>query len=270
MYRRYCSAPVALEGLTLEFDENVLLRALAKYGAAIAHTAAVAAALAGGMQGAAYDLELSVDETDTPTSLHEHFFIASELRARTIPVVSLAPRFVGKFQKGVDYIGDVAAFEAELARHAAIMRHFGSYKLSIHTGSDKLSIYPAIARHTSGRVHVKTAGTSYLEVLRLVADRDPGLFRQLLDHGRAHFEHDRKTYFLDAQLSRVPAGDAVDDAGMAALLDHFDTRQVLHVTFGSILDRYGDALRTLIAAHEDDYRAGLERHFVRHLEPFIL
>jgi hypothetical protein len=269
MRQNYCIAPFVLEGLTLEFDENVLLRALAKYGRAIAHTAAIAAALTAQVQGGRYDLEISVDETDTPTSIYEHFLIANELLERGIAIASVAPRFVGKFQKGVDYMGDLDLFESELAKHAAIMHHFGSYKLSIHTGSDKFSIYPIIARHAHGHVHVKTAGTSYLEALRLVAAYDPALFRSMLDHARAHFEHDRKTYFLDAQLSKVPAGAAVPDADLPDLLNQFDARQVLHVAFGSILDAYGEPLRALITANEDAFRAGLERHFARHLGPFV-
>ena len=267
--QHYCRAPFALGGLTLQFDEILLLRALAKYGRAIAHTAAIAAALTKQVHGAVYDLEISVDETDTPTSIYEHFLIAHELLRRDIPVVSLAPRFVGKFQKGVDYMGDLDLFEAELAKHAAIMNHFDRYKLSIHTGSDKFSIYPVIARHADGRVHVKTAGTSYLEALRLAAEQEPGLFRAMLETARANFDHDRKTYYLDAQLGKVPASAAVPGPELPALLDQFDTRQVLHVCFGSILDQHGDALRSLIAAHEEAYRAGLERHFTRHLSPFI-
>jgi hypothetical protein len=268
MRERYCRAPHALGGLALEFDEATLLRALAKYARAIAHTAAIAVALTAQVRGAAYDLEMSVDETDTPTSAHEHFFLAGELRARDVPVVSLAPRFVGKFQKGVDYMGDLAVFEAELARHVAIMRHFGTYKLSVHTGSDKFSIYPIVARLAAGRVHVKTAGTSYLEALRLIAAADPSSFRRMLDDARAHFEHDRKTYVLDAQLDKVPAGAELADAELPALLDQFDARQVLHVAFGTILTAYGDTVRAALAAHEQEYRAGLERHFVRHLAPF--
>jgi tagaturonate epimerase len=266
---RYCDAPFELGALKIEFGEADLLRALAKYGRAITHTAALAAALTAQSGGRPYDIEMSVDETDTPTSIHEHYFIANELRARGIPLVSLAPRFVGKFQKGVDYMGDLALFEAELAKHAAIMNHFDSYKLSIHTGSDKFSIYPIIARYTHGRVHVKTAGTSYLEALRIVAKQQPALFRAMLDDARAHFAHDRKTYFLDAQLDKVPANSALSDAALPDLLEQFDTRQVLHVCFGTLLDLHGAALRDLIAAHEDDYRAGLERHFTRHLSPFV-
>lgn len=265
----YCRAPFALAGLELAFDEGTLLRALAKYGRAIAHTASIAAALSAQLGGAAYDLEMSVDETDTPTSAHEHFFIANELLARDLPLASLAPRFVGKFQKGVDYMGELGEFEAELAKHVAIMVHFDRYKLSVHTGSDKFSLYPTIARHSGGHVHVKTAGTSYLEALRLVAALDPASFRRMLDDARGHFEHDRKSYFLDAELSKVPVGADLDDAALPGLLDQFDARQVLHVAFGTILTSYGATIRGLLEAHEADYRAGLERHFVRHLAPFV-
>ena len=80
-------------------------------------------------------------------------------------LVSLAPRFIGDFEKGVDYKGDLAALETSLADHAAIAEMLGPYKLSLHSGSDKLSMYPAFARATKGRFHVKTAGTSYLEAL---------------------------------------------------------------------------------------------------------
>jgi len=268
MLHAYCRTPFQLEGLTLEFDEEIVLRALVKYGRAIVHTLAIAEALDSQMARQSYDLEMSIDETDTPTSIHEHFFIANELLERNVPVVSLAPRFVGKFQKGVDYMGNLAEFEAELTKHVAILHHFNAYKLSIHTGSDKFSIYGAINKRARGYVHVKTAGTSYLEALRVVAQRETALFRKMLNLARQRFEKDRKTYYIDAQLSRVPSNDDLGDADLPALFDQFDARQVLHVTFGSILDEYGNELRALLDKYEDDYRDGLEKHFVRHLSPF--
>ncbi len=157
------------------------------------------------MAGQGYDLEMSVDETDTPTSIYEHYFIANELDERGVPLVSLAPRFVGKFQKGVDYMGDIDEFEAELAKHMAILHHFDGYKISIHTGSDKFSIYGIINDQARGYAHVKTAGTSYLEALRVVAVQNPSLFRQMLDLAHQNFEKDRKSYFVDCRPQNVPA-----------------------------------------------------------------
>ena len=268
MKAHYCAGPLSLDDLTLVFDEETFLRALVKYGSAILHTAAIATALDAKMAGRGYDLEMSIDETDTPTSINEHFFIANELHARGIPVVSLAPRFVGKFQKGVDYIGDINAFKAELVKHMAILHHFDSYKISIHTGSDKFSIYGIIHEYAQGYVHVKTAGTSYLEALRVIARQYPPLFRKMLDLAHKNFQKDRKTYFLDCQPQKVPPSDQLADGQLPDLLEQFDSRQLLHVTFGSILDEYGQYLAEFIAAHEAAYRAGLETHFARHLRPF--
>ena len=129
-----------------------------------------------------------MDETEEPTSPAEHVYIASELRRLGVKWVSFAPRFVGRFEKGVDYIGDVQAFKDNLAIHAAIARQFGPYKLSLHSGSDKFSIYSIFMEETRGLAHLKTAGTSYLEALRTIAVMDkylvegnlyirPGAFR---------------------------------------------------------------------------------------------
>lgn len=265
MVERYCHKPIHLDGLTLEFDEAILSRALAKYGRALANTVIIATELA----GINCDLEMSVDETDAPTSIHEHYLIANELIRCEVPLVSLAPRFAGKFQKGVDYLGDLAQFEAELAWHAAIVRHFGTYKLSIHTGSDKFTLYPIIARHTGGRVHIKTAGTSYLEALRVVANVDPALFRSVLDLGHARFEVDRKSYDLDCQPGRVSHSADLTDPDLPALLDEFHARQLLHVTFGSALSAYGNAISALLTRHDTDYNACLTAHFSRHIGPFV-
>lgn len=268
MYAQYCTEPLILARLTLAFDEVVFLRALVKYGRAIRHTFVIAQSLSEQMAGCEYDLEMSIDETDTPTSIHEHYFIANELIQHDIPIVSLAPRFVGRFQKGVDYIGDPAQFEADLAQHVAILHHFDCYKLSIHTGSDKFSIYDIINKQTQGYVHVKTAGTSYLEALRVIAVQDLLLFRQILDLAHERFQTDRETYFLDCQPEKVPTSNQLADKQLSNLLESFDARQLLHVTFGSILVVYGDALHKFIAAHEAAYRTGLERHFAKHLRPF--
>ncbi len=264
----YCAAPIVLEGITLQFNEEVLLRALAKYGRALAFTLTLTAEIRQQMDSKPFDLEMSVDETDTPTSAEEHYFIAHELLKRDVPVVSLAPRFVGKFQKGVDYMGDLDEFEAELAKHAAIMHHFDAYKLSIHTGSDKFTIYGLINKYANGRVHVKTAGTSYLEALRVISQTDATLFRRILDLAHERFAKDRKTYFLDCQPDRVPASSQLNDAELLGLLEDFDARQLLHVTFGSALDEYGDMLNAALLHDEAAYEAVLVDHFGRHLRPF--
>jgi hypothetical protein len=256
-------------GFELVFSEGIFQRAAAKYGRAIAHTAQMYRHLVSRMGDKPFELEVSVDETETPTSPHEHFFVASELKRLGVQWVSLAPRYIGRFEKGVDYIGDLAQFEAEFVKHVAIARHLGPYKLSLHSGSDKFSIYPIIARHAGDLVHLKTAGTSYLEALRAIASIDPPLFREVLAFAHERYGKDQATYHVSADPAKVPAPDQLTDSELAGVLDLFDGRQVLHVTFGSVLERFGQRLRERLAQHEGAHYAALETHFCKHLMPFM-
>jgi tagaturonate epimerase len=264
--RRYAGQHIGLEDREIVLDELALLRAAAKYGHALAHVASMYRYLAA--KGVPFELEVSVDETETPTTHVEHVYIAGELKRLGVRWVSLAPRYIGSFEKGVDYIGDLAALRADLAGHAAIARALGPYKLSLHSGSDKFSVYPLITEAARGMVHLKTAGTSYLEALRVLAHAEPALFREILAFARERYEQDRATYHVSAQLARVPPPADLPNARLPGLLEDSDARQVLHVTFGSTLARFGTQLKAALHAHEADYDAALERHFVRHLEPF--
>jgi hypothetical protein len=268
LQRRFLDRRFDLEGFTLEFDQEALWRAAAKYGRAIAHTARMYRHLAGRLSEESFEVEVSVDETATPTSPAEHLYIARELQRLGVRWVSLAPRFVGRFEKGVDYVGDLQVFAGEFARHVGVARALGPYKLSLHSGSDKFSIYPVVADLARGLVHLKTAGTSYLEALRAMAQEEPAFFRKILAFSIACYPRDRASYHVSARLENVPQPGGLGDAALPGLLDQFDARQVLHVTFGSVLDRFGARLQEKLFEHENIYHALLEAHFVRHLKPF--
>ncbi|MFN8482434.1 MAG: tagaturonate epimerase family protein [Anaerolineae bacterium] len=274
--RRYLSQAFEVESYTIRFTTRTLLEAAVKYGRAIAHVASMYRHLADAAGERPFELEVSVDETETPTTHAEHLYIARELRRLRVHWVSLAPRYIGRFEKGVDYIGDLDAFENDFAVHAAIARVYGPYKLSLHSGSDKFSVYPIAARQTRGLVHLKTAGTSYLEALRTVAPLAPALFREIYAFARERYPVDRASYHVSADVSRAPRPEDVADADLASLLEDFDAREILHVTFGSVLTTrradggflFYDRLMALLRSHPDAYAANLERHFTRHLRPF--
>ena len=266
MARRYHDQQVDLEDRRVTLDPETVHRAAVKYGAAIAHVARLARHLDGA--GVPYDLEVSVDETDTPTTHAEHIYFVSELRRLGVRWVSLAPRCVGRFEKGVDYIGDLDALAADLQGHAAIARACGPYKLSLHSGSDKYSVYPLITQATGGVVHLKTAGTSYVEGLRVIAAADPALYRAIGALGREQYPRDRASYHVSAEVERMPDLDSVADADLPGLLDQFDAREIFHVTYGAALAAYGDAIKATLRANLDAYYSVLQRHFVRHLAPF--
>jgi hypothetical protein len=268
MRTRYLGHRFNADALDLEFEPTSLLRAACKYGAAIVHVAQMYRHLAARMGSQPFELEVSVDETETPTSPLEHWFVASELRRLGVRWVSLAPRYIGRFEKGVDYIGDLQTFETEFAKHTAIARALGPYKLSLQYGSDKFSVYPVAARHAGPLLHLKTAGTSYLEALRALAAVDPAFFREILAFARPRYATDRATYHVSADLARVPGPEELADRELSTVLDLFDGREVLHVTFGSVLDQFGPRLKEVLARNEEAYYAALEAHFVKHLAPF--
>lgn len=242
-----------------QFEAETLMRATLKYGKAIQHAVAMFQRLS--KMKDAFDFEVSVDETDSPTTPLEHFFIANELTRRGVKFTSLAPRFIGRFEKGVDYIGDLNALEVELAEHAAVTKYFGTYKLSLHSGSDKFSVYPLIAKYWGEQLHVKTAGTSYLEALRVIAKCESDLFLKIYSLGRERYEMDKKSYHVSGDINLLP-----DTNDLPSLLDNFHAREVLHVTFGSAIARFGMELKEALVKHETVYLGDLQVHFEKHLQ----
>jgi len=260
--------------LNASFTEEGLLRAAVKYSAAIAHVVRLKSRLDELFTDGSYDLEISVDETSAPTKPLEHLFIALELRRLKIRVHGLAVRFVGEFEKAIDYIGDLHEFEKTFRDHALIARHFGPYKLSVHSGSDKFSIYPIVGRFARDIVHLKTAGTSYLESLRIVARHDPSLFREIVHYSVQNYEKDRKTYHISTELSMIPILDKLEGKDLELrFLDDNPGRQLLHVTFGSVLTAkasYGewlfrDRIKRVLIENEEEYYQTIAMHIGRHI-----
>jgi hypothetical protein len=278
-----------LSGTRLQIDDQSAARAAVKYGKAVTRAVALAKYIDATMTRLAkpYEIELSVDETHQPTTLAEHFIVADSCLKQGMKLVSLAPRFIGDFEKGVDYKGDpstgsrqvVAALERSLNDHAALAKKLGPYKLSLHSGSDKLSIYPAFARATKGLFHVKTAGTSYLEALRAVLRHDARLFREIVDFARQRYETDKATYHVSATLSKTPPPEGLSDLDLEKIyLERWSDvkgdrgfiepgRQILHTTFGSVLTNASmkSQIMQVLREHPQTYRDILDEHFSRHL-----
>ena len=281
-YEDYLGKTIDLPtGTKITLDEPACMRAAVKYGKAIASALSLGGYIRQVCErdGADHEIELSVDETEQPTTLAEHWIIADRCLKGGMRLVSLAPRFIGDFEKGIDFKGDLEALSKSLADHAAVAEKLGPYKLSLHSGSDKLSMYPLLARATKGRWHVKTAGTSYLEALRVVARHDAELFRRVVEFGRSRYGTDKATYHVSATLADAPPADQADAKELERqYLELWDEvpegkgftkpgRQILHCTFGSTLTDpdLGPAVKGVLADHPDTYTEVLADHFGRHL-----
>jgi len=256
-------------------DKESLYRAVVKYGKAIRYAAQMGAWIQEATKGQG-EIEMSVDETESVTRPVEHLFVGLELKRRGVkPVVSLAPRFPGDFEKGVDYKGNLKVFEAQLREHFAVAKYCGPYKISIHSGSDKFSVYPIVGRVCGDLLHVKTAGTNYLEALRVVARQVPDLFLEIVQFAHTRFETDKASYHISAQLSRLsnPATLSAKDRE-CVYLDEHDGRQVLHVTFGSVLTQgksrngrtFKEGILETLRQHDDLHREVLVTHLGKHVK----
>lgn len=268
--RLYADRSVSLGGMELSFTEEGLYGVAARYGTALDFTESVWRDIIR-IAPKPVSFEISIDETASATAPNAHYFIAAELLGRGVSFDSMAPRFCGEFQKGIDYIGDPDQLDADVAAHAAIAEHFG-YRLSVHSGSDKFSAFPVIGKHCRGKLHLKTSGTSWVEALRVIAEKDPALFRRLMRCAAAHFEEAKAYYHVSASLERVPAPESVEDARLPALLDQDDARQLMHITYGFLLQEKGPDGRSLfrddIYACLSNNRAALRdvivEHYLRH------
>jgi len=223
--------------------------------------------------GKCIDFEMSIDETLTPTTPESHYFVASELLDNGVDITSLAPRFCGEFQKGIDYKGDIEQFKKEFAMHVKVAEHFG-YKISVHSGSDKFSVFPIIGKETGGCYHLKTSGTNWLEAVRVIARKNPDLYRRMHKFAVANLQEAKKYYHVSADVNNIPDIDNLKNEELPSLMDMDDSRQVLHITYGLILlsqnpdgsAAFRDEIYSALHTFENEYYKALEKHIGRHLK----
>ncbi len=258
-------------GDTLTYEDEEVKRMIMTYRAVLDHAENIYNTF---FRDGTYDadFEISIDETTTTTTPQEHYFVANELIKRGVQFATLAPRFCGEFQKGVDYIGDPVQFEKELKIHQGIAHHFG-YKISLHSGSDKFSVFEIFGRITGGNFHVKTAGTNWLEAMKLVAMKQPGLYRRVHAYALSKFDEVTKYYHVSTDITRIPPLESLTDDQLVKLFEHNDSRQLIHITYGPILtdtDKEGkllfaDELFELWDEYEEGYSNLLFSHISRHM-----
>ncbi|WP_152352576.1 tagaturonate epimerase family protein [Brachybacterium subflavum] len=286
LHARYRGLDIEAAGERIAPSDAEILTAAVKYGGAVAeaarlhrHLAAHAPEAARAAHGGepAVEVEIAVDETAWQTTFFEHHYLATELERLGVTWFSFAPRYVDGFEKGLEFRGDREELRRNLEVHHAIGALHGGYKISLHSGSDKFSIYPLALEATDGLVHLKTSGTSYLCALEVIAEEDPELFAAVWGISRQAYARAKASYQVSAHEDRTPTD--LTGLGAEALVqlvrDSDDARQILHVGYGDSLTADladGTPLRERFAAdlraHHDRYTRVLVPHISRHLAPF--
>jgi hypothetical protein len=280
----------------LDVTPKLLQQSAAQYLAAVGEAGRVYRHLVERKGEGGFVTEISFDEAVTPQTPGELFLILAAIAREKISVATVAPKFTGDFLKGVDYVGDRARFAQEFAEDLAVLafakQTFGlpsSLKLSVHSGSDKFSLYPimrrALVRADAG-AHLKTAGTTWLEeVLGLAQVDGPGLAfaKDLYREAYARFDEMAKPYATVIAIDRqaLPSPSEVDtwtsarfvsalehDQSCAAFSIHF--RQLVHISFRIAAEKRTQYL-DLLRAHRDAVEARVCHNILRrHMEPLFL
>ena len=218
--------------------------------------------------GRPMDFEISLDETVETTSPEAHYFVAREMEEMGVVATSVAPKFVGEFQKAIDYIGDLEELKATLAVHAKLADRFG-YKLSLHSASEKYSVLSLIAKATNGRFHIKTSGTSWLEVVETISKHAPALYRKMHEVALETIDEARRFYVVHCDASKVRPLNETTDAQLPEYLElgNNDSRQLMHITYGFILERpeLKKQILQFLDDHFDLYEKEAEELYDRHL-----
>jgi hypothetical protein len=253
------------KGEKLEFDLASLKRIALVYRDAISHAAELYQS--GLKMKKPFDFEISIDETDTPTLSLAHVFVVKELQKLNIKFVSLAPRFIGEFQKGIDYIGDIEHFRNTFQIHAAIAKYFNTYKLSIHSGSDKFSIFPDIGKETQKCFHIKTSGTNWLQALSVISESSPLLFRELYQQSLRAFPVASQYYHVTPDFDNLTDIDTLKDGELNIVFENPNDRRILHIAYGEILKQTDlrDQIYAILLKNIEKYWLSLENHIEAHL-----
>jgi len=240
--------------------------------------------------------EVSMDETDAPQTPPELLIILAALADENVRVQTIAPKFTGRFNKGVDYVGDLAQFEREFHDDLAVIAHavqqYGlpaNLKLSVHSGSDKFSLYPIIRRalaRTGAGLHLKTAGTTWLE--ELVGLSEAGgdglaLTKEIYAYALAHVDELCAPYasVIDIDHSKLPSAEVVNQWSgpeLANAIRHIpghpgfnsNVRQLLHVSF-KLAAKAGARYLDLLKSNEEIVAKQVtENIFERHMRPLFI
>jgi tagaturonate epimerase len=240
--------------------------------------------------------EVSMDETDSPQKPVELLIILAALADEEVPIQTIAPKFTGRFNKGVDYVGDLAKFSEEFSNDVAVVKFSierygmpGNLKLSVHSGSDKFSIYGPIheiLKRFDAGVHLKTAGTNWLEELIGLAEAGGeglALAKEVYAQAYSHREELCGPYaaVIDIDLSELPSPEAVSQWSseqFVSALRHdpqspaynSSLRQLLHVGF-KVAAKMGSRYLDLLSAMESSVAKNVtDNLFNRHIRPLFI
>ena len=290
-YKKYASKQDMPEELVkLTIDEDKIRNIARKYLKAIKEAGKIYRHIESKKGKGNFITEVSMDETENPQTPLEMLFILAAIAEENIPVQTIAPKFSGEFYKGIDYVGDRDAFAREFKADLKVISfavdEFGlpdNLKISIHSGSDKFSIYEPIQKmldETGAGLHIKTAGTTWLEELHgLILAGEEGLefVKKIYKEALQRIDELSAPYkdVINIERSNLPSGNEIYDFSqqkLAGMLVHntenklynVDLRQLLHLSYKLPAENLSNYY-SLLEKHEEVIAEQVTKNIYRHL-----
>jgi hypothetical protein len=285
-----------MEAVGFEVTSDALTKIGGQYLTAVREAGQVYRHIAAAKGNDGFVVEVSLDEAPKEQLPIELFFVLGALARERVPAQTIAPKFSGKFLKGIDYVGDPRTFEREIEADVLVIEHakqvFGlpaSLKVSVHTGSDKFSLYPAmrrtIERHDAG-LHLKTAGTTWLEEvvgIALSGDKGTSIAKYIYSRAYARLDELCRPYstVVDINRAQLPTPLDVERWTAEELVNRLrhdpacpeysvHVRQLMHVAFKVAAEMGPEFRDALESAHETVATCVTENLYERHVRPLFV
>lgn len=258
-------------------DEEALAAFYVQYGEAVRHAAEMICAGVAAARGQ-IQFEISTDELDEVTEPISVWLMLQELQRllgdrHFATIVSVAPRFRGIAEKGVNWHGPLTEFKAHAQGLAQALADHPGIRISLHSGSDKFQVYSTLRAVFGHRLHIKTAGTWWLELVRCVANLEPELFRRMAeriqDQDFALWKRERASYHVSAEPGRAGSIGGIDPRYYMSLMDGLEWRQMFHVCYGPLLEEFRGEINAFLDRNEEWVYQFVEDHARKHLSLLV-
>ncbi len=244
------------------FDENKLFEIVRKYYKSLDHLKNCYSLIKEKIDE--FDFEPTFDETDIVTLPEEHFYLANEMVDDGIQFSTFALRLPGIFEKSVDFVGDESKLASSIQIHNEIAKHFGTYKLSLHSADYKFKVFKLFRNIIYDNFHMKFGGSSWREAIHTIAEIDEDLFRMILNISLEKAEENSIAYHMQMNTDKISKLIKTND--LNDLFSIKEVIQLLEISYGTILNRYRNVIENILMKNEERYEENIVDNYKLHFD----
>jgi hypothetical protein len=211
-----------------------------------------------------FDFEPTFDETNILTLPEDHYFLANELISDEVEFSTFALRLPGIFEKSIDFVGDEIELGSSIKIHSEIAKHFGSYKLSLHSADYKFKVFKLFRNIIYDNFHMKFGGSTWRVAIYTIAMIDRGLLEKFLNISLENAEENAIAYHMKIDVNKI--SKTIKTRDIRALFEIKEVMQLLEISYGTILNKYRDIIENILSKNEDNYKDSIFDNYKFHFD----